>query len=122
MRLEETPNIQTIHANLVRVIERKNLRYINWLKSTRIEKGSRAISTSIVSYRSSQLKKEYRTWTGVDPRPGGGGGGVLGISSDGDDRMEPKDKTQKIPGPKINSQKIQAPRDNADYCITRATP
>ena len=26
-----------------------------------------------------------------------GGGGVLGISSDGDDRMEPKVKTQKIP-------------------------
>ena len=45
-------------------------------------------------------------------------GGVLGISSDGDDRMEPKVKTQKnpylglpakpqkIPGPKINPQKI----------------
>ena len=44
--------------------------------------------------------------------------GVLGISSDGDDRMEPKVKTQKnpylglpakpqkIPGPKINPQKI----------------
>ena len=28
---------------------------------------------------------------------GGRGGGVLGISSDGDDRMEPKVKTQKIP-------------------------
>ena len=26
-----------------------------------------------------------------------GGGGVLGISSDGDDRMEPKVKTQKNP-------------------------
>ena len=28
---------------------------------------------------------------------GGGGGGVLGISSDGDDRMELKVKTQKNP-------------------------
>ena len=29
--------------------------------------------------------------------PGEGGGGVLGISSDGDDQMEPKVNTQKIP-------------------------
>ena len=35
-----------------------------------------------------------------------GGWGVLGISSDGDDRMEPKVKTPKIPGQKINPQKI----------------
>ena len=28
---------------------------------------------------------------------GGGGGGVVGISSDGDDGMEPKVKTQKNP-------------------------
>ena len=35
--------------------------------------------------------------------------GVLRISSDGDDRMEPKVKTQKNPCTK-----------NADYCITRA--
>ena len=53
-----------------------------------------------------------RVWT-----RGQGGGGVLGISSDGDDRMEPKVKTQKIPGPIINPQKIQAPRDNADYIV-----
>ena len=33
----------------------------------------------------------------IDDIPQGGGGGVLGISSDGDDRMEPKDKTQKNP-------------------------
>ena len=75
MRLEETANIQTIHANLVRVIERKNLRYINWLKSTRIEKGSRAISTSIVSYRSSQLKKRIQNLDGCGPEARGGGGG-----------------------------------------------
>ena len=30
-------------------------------------------------------------------QPQGGGGGVLGISSDGDDQMEPKVKTQKNP-------------------------
>ena len=29
-------------------------------------------------------------------------------------------KTQKNSEPKINPQNIQAPRDNADYCITRA--
>ena len=29
--------------------------------------------------------------------PGGGGGGVLAISSDGDDRMEPKVKTPNNP-------------------------
>ena len=52
---------------LVRVIERKNLRYINWLKSTGIEKGSRAISTSIVSYRSSQLKKRIQNLDGCGP-------------------------------------------------------
>ena len=45
VRLEETANIQTIQANFVR----KKLRYIYWLRLTRIEKGSRAISTSIVS-------------------------------------------------------------------------
>ena len=105
MRLEETANIQTIHANLVRVIERKNLRYINWLKSTRIEKGSRAISTSIVSYRSSQLKKRIQNLDGCGPEAGGRGGGVLGISSDGDDRMEPKVKTQKIPRASSKTQK-----------------
>jgi len=49
--------------------------------------------------------------------PAGGGGGELGISSDGDGRMEPKVKTQKkslglpakprkIPGPKFNPQKF----------------
>ena len=33
---------------------------------------------------------------GGEPKAGGrGGGGVLGISSDGDDLMEPKVKTQK---------------------------
>ena len=38
---------------------------------------------------------------------GGGKGGVLWISSDGDDRMGAKIITQKkIPGPKINPQKI----------------
>ena len=39
----------TIQANFVRVNERKKLRYVYWLRSTRIEKGSRAIITSIVS-------------------------------------------------------------------------
>ena len=36
----------------------------------------------------------------------GGGGGVLQISSDGDDRMGAKVKAQKIPGPNINPQKL----------------
>ena len=45
VRLEETANIQTIQANFVR----KKLRCIYWLRLTRIEKGSRAISTAIVS-------------------------------------------------------------------------
>ena len=49
VRLEETANIQTIQANFVRVNERKKLRCIYWLRLNRIEKGSRAISTSIVS-------------------------------------------------------------------------
>ena len=35
-----------------------------------------------------------------------GPGRVLGISSDGDDLMEPKVKTQKNPGPQFNPQKI----------------
>ena len=53
------------------------------------------------------LARAYRTVSQLSP------GGVLWISSDGDDRMEPKVKTQKkpvglpakpkkIPGPKIN--------------------
>ena len=33
----------------------------------------------------------------TSPGVGGGGGGVLGISSDREDRMAPKVKTQKIP-------------------------
>ena len=103
MRFEETANILTIHANLVRVIEKKNLRYISWLKSTRIEKGSRAISTSIVSYRSSQLKERIQNLEGCGPEARGGG--VLGISSDADDRMEPKVKTQKIPKASSKTQK-----------------
>ena len=39
----------------------------------------------------------------------GGGGGGLRFSSDGDDQMGQKSKPQKIPGPKINRQKIQCP-------------
>ena len=54
-----------------------------------------------------------------------GRGGVLGISSDGDDRMEPKVKTQKIPRassktPKNpwtkNGQKLTPKKSHAD-CV-----
>ena len=44
----------------------------------------------------------------------GGGGGVLGISSDGDDRMEPKVKSQKKKGlsakPKKSLNQILTPK------------
>ena len=50
VRVEEAANIQTIQAIFVRVNERKKLRYIYWLRLTRIEKGRRANSASIVSY------------------------------------------------------------------------
>ena len=46
------------------------------------------VSNDMVSKRPSQ--KDLRS----NPNPSGG---VLGISSDGDDRMEPKVKTQKNP-------------------------
>ena len=46
--------------------------------------------------------------------------GGLGISSDGDDRMQPKVKTQKnFLGLPAKPKKIPGPK-NADYCITRA--
>ena len=44
----------------------------------------------------------YKTW---GDKAGWGGGGVHGISSDGDDRMEPKVKTQKIPRASSKTQK-----------------
>ena len=107
MRLEETANIQTIHANLVRVIERKNLRYINWLRSTRIEKGSRAISTSILSYRELTAEKKNtelgRVWTRA--QGGGGGGGYTGFQVTGMIEWSQKVKTQKIPRASNKTQK-----------------
>ena len=51
-----------------------------------------------------------------------GGWGVLGISSDGDDRMEPKVKTQKNPygfqkNPKKSlDQKLTPKKSHADFC------
>ena len=46
------------------------------------------------------------------------GGGVLRISSDGDDRMDAKIKNpQKIPAPEINPLKI--PEKNAGYLIPK---
>ena len=53
--------------------------------------------------------------------PGGGGGEEFGISSDGDDRMEPKVKTQKYPWgfqqnpQKSLDQKLTLQKSHADF-------
>ena len=77
-----------------------------------IQQNSKQLHIKSALFQYSAASKKTRA---LSPR--GRGGVVLGISSDGDDRMEPKVKTQKkslglptkpqkIPGPKINPQKI----------------
>ena len=48
----------------------------------------------ILIWKVCESEFSIKRFQGLHPR---GGGGVLGISSDGDDRMEPKVKTQKNP-------------------------